>query len=388
MVNREIVNGLVQLFASKYNATPQIFRSPGRVNIIGEHTDYNDGFVLPAAIDKAMYVAAAATSGDIIELYSPAYNDTLQMPLSAVQKSEKAWANYVLGVVHEMQLRGHKLGGFQMVLDGDVPIGAGLSSSAALECAAGLALNHLFRLGIPDSELILIAQKAEHTYAGVRSGIMDQFASVYGKKDHCIKLDCRSMEYEYMQLKLEGYKIVLLNTNVEHSLASSEYNVRRQQCESGVAAIQKKHPQVKSLRDVTIPMLTEAAHLLDPVTFKRCRYVVEENERLLAACEDLKAGDVAALGQKMFRTHEGLSKEYEVSCKELDFLVDAVRSNTAVLGARMMGGGFGGCTINLVATNAVDELVQTVSQQYQQHLNKQLTAYVAQIGDGSSIVKL
>jgi galactokinase len=232
-----------------------------------------------------------------------------------------------------------------------------------------------------------MAQKAEHEFAGVLCGIMDQFASVFGQKDHVIKLDCRSLEYEFVPLKLEGYKILLLNTNVKHSLASSEYNTRRQQCEEGVAMIRKHYPEVKSLRDATLEMVNQ--HVKgNEVIYRRCKYVIEENTRLLEGCEDLKKGDIGALGAKMYRSHEGLSKEYEVSCPELDFLVDSVRNKPDVLGARMMGGGFGGCTINLVKETAIDGLISELSARYNKEMNKELTPYIAQIEDGSSVVTI
>jgi galactokinase len=215
---------------------------------------------------------------------------------------------------------------------------------------------------------------------------MDQFASMFGKKDHVIKLDCRSLHYEYVPLDLKGYKILLLNSNVEHSLASTEYNTRREQCEQGVAWIKEQHPGVNSLRDATMEMLHEIVEPKDPVIFRRCKYIIEEKERLLTGCEDLKAGNMKALGQKMFRTHEGLSKEYEVSCKELDFLVEKVKGNPAVLGARMMGGGFGGCTINLIEEDAIDDLVNEISKEYKDAMNLELSAYVAEIENGTSLI--
>jgi galactokinase len=228
-----------------------------------------------------------------------------------------------------------------------------------------------------------MAQSAEHEFAGVKCGIMDQFASVFGKAAHAIQLDCRSLEYQYVPLHMEGIRILLFNSNVSHSLASSEYNTRRQQCEQGVAWVQKQVPEVQSLRDVSLEMLQEHVLPKDELIYKRCRYVLEENLRLLAACDDLKKGDIIALGQKMFRTHEGLSREYEVSCSELDWLVQYVRNEKDVLGARMMGGGFGGCSINLVKENAVDALVEKVSAQYRKATGLTLSAYVVQIANGT-----
>ena len=377
---------LREKFRSLYNQEPLVVRSPGRVNIIGEHTDYNEGFVLPAAIDKAIYIAIGKRNDDTIRLYARDYQQSHEVSLSSLAPTDKHWPNYILGVVDQFQKRGYQLGGFDLVIDGDVPLGAGLSSSAAVECATAFALNELFHLGLEKLEMVKAAQLAEQTFAGVMVGIMDQFASMFGKKNHAIKLDCRSLEYEYVPLELKGVKILLLNTNVKHSLSSSEYNTRRKQCEQGVSWVKEQHPEIKSLRDVTVPMLQRFVAPKDEVIFRRCKYVVEENTRLLEGCEDLKKGDLEALGKKMFRTHEGLSKEYEVSCKELDFLADYVKTNPSVLGARMMGGGFGGCTINLVKEEAIDDLIKNVSKDYQKAMNLELSAYIAGIENGSSIV--
>jgi galactokinase len=303
-----------------------------------------------------------------------------------LKPSDRVWPNYILGVVDQLQRRGLYRGGFNLVIDGDVPIGSGLSSSAAVECATVVALNELFNLNIDKKQWPLIAQKAEHEFAHVMCGIMDQFASVYGKKDHVIRLDCKSLDYEYVPLQLEGFSILLLNTNVKHSLGDTAYNERRQQCEAGVSLVQKKYPEVQSLRDVTMDQLKELVEPVDALVFKRCKYVVEENERLLSGCEDLRKGDVAALGKKMFGSHDGLSKEYEVSCPELDFLVDAVRQDPDVLGARMMGGGFGGCTINLIRDSAIERVVSEVGAAYKKTMNKELTPYVAHIEEGSCII--
>ncbi len=386
MEQNEIIISISKKFYEKFNSKPLVVRSPGRVNIIGEHTDYNDGFVLPAAIDKAIYVAIGKRDDNNIHLYSKEFNEVHEVKISELKKSEKQWANYILGVTAQILKRGIAIPGFNIVLDGDVPVGAGLSSSAAIECATGFALNELFQLQISKEDIVKMAQKAEHEYAGVMVGIMDMFASVFGKKDHVLKLDCRSLQHEYVPLKLEGIKIVLLNTNVKHSLASSEYNTRRKQCEEGVELIKKHHPEVNSLRDVTMQMLHQYVAPKDEIIFKRCKYVVEENIRLLSGCEDLRNGDIKSLGKKMFQTHDGLSKEYEVSCKELDFLVDYVRDFPAVLGSRMMGGGFGGCTINLVKEEAIEDLITEITAAYKQKMNLDLTAYVAKTEDGTSVV--
>jgi galactokinase len=277
-----------------FSEQPLVVRSPGRVNIIGEHTDYNEGFVLPAAIDKAAYVAIGRRDDDAIHLYAEELDERFESSLSTLAPSDKGWPNYILGVADQFLKSGHQINGFNMVLSGDVPIGAGLSSSAAIECATGFALNELFQTGIPRLELVKMAQRAEHLFAGVRVGIMDMFASAFGKKDHVIKLDCRSLDFEYVPLKMDGIKIVLFNSNVEHSLASSEYNTRRQQCEAGVALIKKHQPNVNSLREATMDMLHPYVEPVDALIYKRCKYVVEEKERLLQGCEDLRHGDIKA----------------------------------------------------------------------------------------------
>jgi galactokinase len=385
-VNIKMKEKVAEDFRKKFNETPVIVRSPGRVNIIGEHTDYNEGFVLPAAIDKAVYVAVTPRTDDTIELYSGEFGENFETNLQQLAPTEKGWPNYILGVVDQLKKRGHAVKGFNLAVDGDVPIGSGLSSSAAVECATAFALNEIFQLNLDRMDLAFIGQKAEHEFAKVMCGIMDQFASVFGKKDHVIKLDCRSLEYEYVPLKMEGYKILLLNTNVKHSLAASAYNTRRAQCEQGVAWVKEHHPEVKSLRDVTMEMLGERVLPKDKLIYQRCKFVVEEIQRLLSGCEDLKNGNLQSLGEKMFQTHDGLSKEYEVSCSELDFLVDAVRNNRNVIGARMMGGGFGGCTINIVKEDALDSLITQISESYKQAMNKELTPYIAQIENGTSLI--
>lgn len=378
---------IAKRFVEQFDSVPLLFRSPGRINILGEHTDYNQGFVLPASIDKFIYVAISRREDDRILLWAEDFSEQYEVRLDEVKPADRQWPNYILGVVNQLQQQGFKLGGFNLLIDGNVPIGAGLSSSAAVECATVFALNELFSLGLGKREMVELAQKAEHTFAGVLCGIMDQFASMFGKKDHVIRLDCLSLAFEYVPFLLPGIKIVLLNTNVKHNLASSEYNTRRQQCEQGVAMIREHFPDVSSLRDVSVPMLDQYVAPTAPLIYRRCKYVVEENHRLLEACKDLEKGDVNALGRKMFRTHEGLRHEYEVSCKELDFLVDFVSTEPGVAGARMMGGGFGGCTINLVREEAIGSLIEKASRVYEENLHLPLTAYTVEIGDGTSQIE-
>lgn len=379
-----MIQKIKNIFSEKFGEQPLVFRSPGRVNILGEHTDYNQGFVLPAAIDKNIYIAINKRTDNLINLYAADFEASFTIDIKNVKPSSVQWTNYILGVVDQLQKKGFNFSGFNLVVDGDVPIGAGLSSSAAVECATIFALNEIFELGLDKIKMVPLAQKAEHVFSGVYCGIMDQFASMFGKKDHVIKLDCRSLDYEYVPLKLDGYKIVLFNTNVKHNLAASEYNTRREQCEYGVSLINLQHPHVKSLRDVNMDMLKKYVEPVDPLVYKRCKYVVLENERLIFACEDLKNGDIKSLGEKMFQTHRGLSYDYDVSCKELDFLVEYVRNIYAVAGARMMGGGFGGCTINLIKEEAIEKLVQDISLAYSEAMSLPLTAYIASIENGTS----
>jgi galactokinase len=366
---------------------PLIVRSPGRVNLIGEHTDYNQGFVLPAAIDKAIYLAIGPRDDEEIHLFSIDLDQSFTCTLDLPDPAPEHWPNYLLGVVQQLQQAVRSPGGFNCVFAGDIPIGSGMSSSAALECATAFALNELFNLQVGKLTMVQMSQRAENVFVGLQCGIMDQFASMFGRRGHVIRLDCQSLEYAYFPFKLEGVRIVLLDTNVKHSLASTEYNTRREQCEAGVRLIQAHHPDVTSLRDVTIEMLDNYVAPVDQLVDRRCRFIVRENARLLAATADLVSGDLAAFGLKMFQTHDGLSRDYEVSCPELDFLVDQVRGDDAVIGARMMGGGFGGCTINLVREEAIGNLVARITPVYRKAMNREMKVYIAQIEDGTSNLK-
>ncbi|MCX2493060.1 galactokinase [Pedobacter sp. PF22-3] len=376
---------LKSTFKRLFNAEPILVRSPGRINIIGEHTDYNGGFVMPAAIDKAIYVAISKREDDEIHLFSESYQQFDISSAKSLNKSENSWANYILGVADQLKERGYRLGGFNFYIDGDVPLGAGLSSSAAVECATGFALDQLFSLNVPKMDIALIAQKAEQTFAGVNCGIMDQFASVFGKKDQAIMLDCRSMKHIYIPLKLDGYKLLLLNTNVKHALADSAYNTRRAQCEQGVAWVREHYPNVNTLRDVDLSMLETHVKPKDEEVFTKCSFVVKEIGRLLTAAEQLENGNLQGLGNLMFETHQGLSKDYEVSCKELDFLVEAVKPLDYVLGARMMGGGFGGCTINIVKEEKIADLIEELSSKYLLQFGLKLDSYTVQTDNGTSL---
>lgn len=374
-----------ELFGS--STEPLVVRSPGRVNIIGEHTDYNDGFVLPAAIDKAAWVAITRREDKQVSLFAQEFDQHFETSLSTLAPTTVHWPNYILGVVDQLQKSGMEFSGFNLLLAGDIPIGAGLSSSAAVECATLFAINELFDLHLTKAEMVHIAQHAEHEFAGVKCGVMDMFTSLFGKKDHVISLDCRNLFYEYVPLDLKGYKIVLLNTNVNHRLSASAYNTRRKECEQGVEWVKEHIDAVQALRDVTGNMLEQYVLPRDPLIYQRCRYVVDENHRLLQACRDLKKGDIQSLGKRMFETHEGLSKMYEVSCAELDFLVDYVKGIPAVLGARMMGGGFGGCTINIIKEELIGELVENLGPAYKKATGLSLSYYIASVEDGTALMR-
>ena len=362
-------------------------KSPGRINIIGEHTDYNDGFVLPAAIDKATVVHLkknqTASECSIIALN---IGEVCYFDLNNYAPKKSGWENYMMGVVHELQKKGAKFTGFDCEFGGNVPIGSGMSSSASLECSFAFALNELFGLGFNEWELIKAAQMAEHNFVGIKCGIMDQFASMMGKKNHVMLLDCRSLEFEYYPLDLGDYQLLLLNTNVSHSLADSAYNNRREACEKGVAIIQKKYSAVKSLRDITLAQLQEFSDVLPAITFKRCHHVVSENQRVLAATKALKEGNHALLGELIYQSHQSLQNDYEVSCPELDFLVELTLDKEYILGSRMMGGGFGGCTISILKKEMVGIFKVHAAKAYKEKFGKDLTPYMVSIEDGAQLI--
>jgi galactokinase len=374
-------------FLNRYLTEPRLFRAPGRINLIGEHTDYNDGFVMPAAINREIVFALGHSTDSQTIIYSLDEAEEFVVPEGDLHPvKEPHWANYLLGVLARLKDLGYKVGPVRCVFGGDIPIGAGLSSSAALECGFIYGLASLFNLGIEKVEMVKAAQWAEHNYAGVKCGIMDQFASMMSEPEQVLFLDCRSLAYKYFPLVLPGYAVVLLDTRVKHSLASSEYNIRRGECEEGVRLLKRYLPEAVSLRDISSAQVLAHRDDLPGVVYERCLYVTQEIERVQAAGEDLLRGDIRAFGKKMFATHDGLSRLYQVSCEELDFLVELARANNSVLGSRMMGGGFGGCTINIMASDQVDGFVEHAANAYGKKFNSQLKAYITEVVKGVSAI--
>lgn len=378
-----LANTVREIFIKEFGTTPRVFAAPGRVNIIGEHTDYNGGFVLPAAIDKAAYLALAPSENGKGKWISADFNDAVEIDFSHLARQEKSWPNYLLGVLDQFRLAGKEPAAFNAVLAADVPIGAGLSSSAAIESVMATAVNTIEGYGFDKLTLALMAQRAEHEYIGLKCGIMDMFASIHGKKGNVMKIDCRSLEHEYFPLELGDYRIVLLDTGVKHELASSEYNIRRQQCEEGVRLLRQYYPEIKQLRDVSAEMLEAHKDEMDPVIYKRCYYVVEEDKRVDQVCSLLKMGSLDQAGQLLYASHNGLQYDYEVSCRELDLLVKLVKNETHVLGARMMGGGFGGCTINIIHKDAITPLIKKIGPVYTENTGLALHAHEVVTGDGA-----
>ena len=373
-------------FKSLFGDNYMVYTSPGRVNLIGEHTDYNGGFVFPGAIDKGIYAAINPNGTDKVRAYSADYNAQVEFGMNEEDAPKESWARYIFGVCREMKKRGFEPKGFDTVFVGDVPLGAGMSSSAALESTFANALNEIFNLNIDRFELARIGQSTEHNYCGVKCGIMDQFASVFGKKGHLMRLNCATMEFEYFPFNPEGYKVVLLDTVVKHELASSAYNKRRESCENACAHIKARHPEVNFLSDATMEMLDEVKSEISEEDYKRAVYVIGEKQRVLDVCEALEKGDYDTVGDRMFGTHYGMSKEYEVSCEELDFLND-VAKQCGVTGSRVMGGGFGGCTINLVKEELYDNFIATAKKEYLAKFNREPKVYDVVISDGARRIK-
>lgn len=361
----------------------RVYTSPGRINLIGEHTDYNEGFVFPGAVDKGMIAEIKLNETERVRAYAIDLKDYVEFGLNEEDVPSASWARYIFGVCREMIKRGVEVHGFDTAFSGDVPLGAGMSSSAALESTYAFALNELFGESKLDKfELARVGQATEHNYCGVKCGIMDQFASIFGQKDHLIRLDCRSMEYKYFPFSPQGYRLVLVDSVVKHELASSAYNQRRESCERVVEVVKKHQPEVNSLRDVTHHQLELIKPEVNEEDYKRAEYVVDEIQRVLDVCDALEAADYETVGQKMYETHEGMSKLYEVSCEELDFLNDLAK-DCGVTGSRVMGGGFGGCTLNLVKDELYTLFIEKAKIDFLAKFGKEPKIYNVVIGDGA-----
>ena len=374
----ELKKTIEKAFEEHFGGKGTVYASAGRINLIGEHTDYNGGFVFPGAIDKVIMADIRANGTDKVNVYSIDLGEKATFGLTEEEAPEQQWARYIFGVCREVIKRGFTVKGFDAVFAGNVPLGAGLSSSAALESCFAYAMNDMFNdNAIPKFELAKIGQSTEHNYCGVNCGIMDQFASVFGKKDNLIRLDCRSLEYEYFPFKIDGYKLVLVDSVVKHELVDSPYNKRRQSCER-VA----KRLGIETLRDADMAMLDAIKADISAEDYMRAMFVIEEKERVLDVCDALNRGDIDTVGKMMYETHRGLSKDYEVSCEELDYLND-IAKECGVTGSRIMGGGFGGCTINLVADDKYDHFIATAREKFNAKYGHEPKIYDVIISDGA-----
>ena len=386
IMNKPLIQNIIKEYKKHYADEPMIIRSPGRINLIGEHTDYNEGYVLPCAVTPAIYFAIGKRGDNKVNLHSYDFNSYCGFTTHQKDAPREQWASYLYGITQIIQGKGHQISGFNCVFGGDVPVGAGMSSSAALEGGLCLGISEMNGLNLDKMEMAKIGQQSEHEYVGVKCGIMDQFASIFGKKDQCMRLDCRSLEYEYNSVKLNGYTIMLTDTKVKHSLASSEYNTRRQECATGVEAIKAKYPEVNSLRDASIEQLDNVKDQISDTVYKRCKYVIEEDNRVIAACNALNSNDLDTFGSLLYGSHNGLSKMYNVSCKELDWLVDQTMDMDYVLGSRMMGGGFGGCTLSIIKTDKVKEYKGIIAPRYRETFGHDCAFYEANADEGTEII--
>ena len=380
-----MIREIQQRYHELFRTEPIVVRSPGRVNLIGDHTDYNQGFVLPAAIDKQIVLSIGLNNTNRANLSALDFQQSFSFDLSYIKRTDShSWANYIMGVAQQLQNKGLEVQGFDCVFGGNIPIGSGMSSSAALECGVTFGLSELLGLGLTKLEIAKIGQAAEGDFVGLKCGLMDQYANMFGQSNRLIQMDCRAESHRSIEVDFSGYSLWLLNSNVKHELSGTEYNVRRAECEQGVALVQDRFPEVSSLRDFDMNMLQM---IKDPVIFQRCEFVLEENQRVIKGSEDLQSGEFISFGQSMYESHRGLSRKYQVSCDELDVLVKLAAAEPAVLGARMMGGGFGGCTINLIKKDLGEQVVDRIAALYLQQTGKEATIIPVKIAAGTSLMK-
>lgn len=379
----KLINDVKEVFVKEFKQEPVLIFSPGRINIIGEHTDYNDGFVFPGAVNKGIYAAIQKTNANTSSAYALDKDSLVSFNLDTIKPlKEGSWENYILGVVAEIKNRNKVIGNFNIVFKGDIPGGAGMSSSAALENSVVFGLNEIFNLGLSKEEMIFISQKAEHNYVGVNCGIMDQYASMFGVKDNALLLDCRTIKAKPFKIDFKHHQLILINTNVKHSLSDSAYNDRRSVCENI-----SKMLKVKALRDATEEDLETIKNEVTPENYQKALFVIQENNRARKASKAMENDDLETLGDLIYGSHEGLSKQYKVSCEELDFLVGKAKTTDYVIGARMMGGGFGGCTINLIEKGKEDAFKALVSKPYKDKFGMDCTFYSVELSNGTHVVK-
>lgn len=382
-----LIQNTTAFFEKSFGNSPQkTVLSPGRINIIGEHIDYNDGYVLPAAIDKVICFTFAKNNSTTSKIIALDLNEEFEVDLTQeIQLSEVTWTNYILGVLKQLQDNGFSFEGFNCVFSSTIPVGSGLSSSAALECGMIFGVAALFELTIKKVDIALMGQKAEH-WVGINCGIMDQFSSVHGIENKVIKLDCNTLEFEYHDANFKDYSLMLMDSNVKHSLFTSEYNTRRMECEEGLSFIKNHFPEIKSFKDCSEQQLLSLQDKMNPIIFKRVHFVVKEINRVQKACEALDNGNIELLGALLFETHNGLSQEYEVSCAELDMLVATAKADATIIGSRLMGGGFGGCTLNLIKKGSENEVKNKFSNLYLNTFGIELKFYDVKISNGTILI--
>ena len=387
-MNEILIQNTTDFFKDKFGNVPdKIVLSPGRINVIGEHIDYNDGYVLPAAIDKIVCFAFEINNSNTANIKAIDLKESVLIDITKEEiVSDVVWTNYLRGVLFQLKLKGHKIGGFNCAFSSNIPIGSGLSSSAALECGFLFGINELFNLGIKSIDMALMGQSAEH-WVGINCGIMDQFSSVMGLENKVIKIDCRTLDYTYHDADFVDYSLILFDSNVQHSLFTSEYNNRRIECEEGLSIINDNYPEINSFRDCNEELLISLKSKMTDNVFRRSLYAVKEIKRVIQACAALDKGDIKTLGELMFETHQGLSKDYEVSCYELDYLVDLAKAEEDVIGSRLMGGGFGGCTINLVKKGNESAVKEKFTKLYADQFNIELKIYDVKVSNGTSLYK-
>ena len=382
-MKKELINKIKNIYKKNFSENFLLVDSPGRINLIGEHTDYNEGFVFPAAIDKSIVAAIGKSDSGSCNLFATDLGETYEfIPKDIKSIPNGDWRNYIVGVVGELEKEGISVPAFNYVFGGNIPKGAGLSSSAALENSVVFGLNELFNLGLTKREMIFISQKAEHNYVGVRCGIMDQYASMFGEEDKAVLLDCRTLESKLFPLEFENHQVVLINTNVSHNLVDAEYNDRREVCEK-VAAL----ANINFLRDATEDLLLKVKPQLSEVEYQKALYIVQENERVLKAGQMLEEGNLEAFGNLLYRAHNGAQHQFKISCKELDFLVEKAKENPKVIGARMMGGGFGGCTINIVQKDTLDDYLEETTNAYKAKFGISCSIYFIKISQGTHLIQ-